>query len=103
MRPSVPFLMVVLRAGTNGRPLRPLRLCYTVLSFVGSTGSTTISFILPGLFWWKVSRLFECLSVVMISSAFCTQLSRDDPSANKTLSRASLGLAIYGMFIFVFW
>ncbi|KAI0741698.1 vacuolar amino acid transporter 5 [Daedaleopsis nitida] len=53
-----------------------------VLSFVGSTGSTTISFILPGLFWWK--------------------LSRDDPSANKTLSKASLGLAIYGMFIFVF-
>ncbi len=34
---------------------------------------------------------------------FCTQLSRDDPSANKTLSRASLGLAIYGMFVFVFW
>lgn len=25
-----------------------------VLSFVGSTGSTTISFILPGLFYWKV-------------------------------------------------
>ncbi|KAI0794162.1 vacuolar amino acid transporter 5 [Fomes fomentarius] len=53
-----------------------------VLSFVGSTGSTTISFILPGLFWWK--------------------LSRDDPSANKTLSRASLALALYGSFIFVF-
>lgn len=28
-----------------------------VLSFVGSTGSTTISFILPGLFYWKVSSL----------------------------------------------
>jgi hypothetical protein len=27
-----------------------------VLSFVGSTGSTTISFILPGLFYWKVRR-----------------------------------------------
>ncbi|KAG6866587.1 hypothetical protein C0991_002075 [Blastosporella zonata] len=26
-----------------------------VLAFVGSTGSTTISFILPGLFYWKVS------------------------------------------------
>jgi amino acid permease len=25
-----------------------------VLSFVGSTGSTTISFILPGLFYWQV-------------------------------------------------
>ncbi|KAH9940826.1 vacuolar amino acid transporter 5 [Epithele typhae] len=53
-----------------------------VLSFVGSTGSTTISFILPGLFYWK--------------------LSRDDTSVSKTLSRASLGLAIYGMCIFVF-
>ncbi|EPQ56528.1 AAAP amino acid transporter [Gloeophyllum trabeum ATCC 11539] len=29
-----------------------------VLSFVGSTGSTTISFILPGLFYWKVSIAF---------------------------------------------
>jgi len=28
-----------------------------VLSFVGSTGSTTISFILPGLFYFKVRRL----------------------------------------------
>lgn len=27
-----------------------------VLSFVGSTGSTTISLILPGLFYWKVRR-----------------------------------------------
>lgn len=26
-----------------------------VLSFVGSTGSTTISFILPGLLYWKAS------------------------------------------------
>ncbi|TCD67972.1 hypothetical protein EIP91_011773 [Steccherinum ochraceum] len=53
-----------------------------VLSFVGSTGSTTISFILPGLFYWK--------------------LTRDDPDANKTLTRASLGLAIYGICIFIF-
>jgi len=28
---------------------------HSVLSFVGSTGSTTISFILPGLFYWKAS------------------------------------------------
>ncbi|KAH9919948.1 transmembrane amino acid transporter protein-domain-containing protein [Amylocystis lapponica] len=53
-----------------------------VLSFVGSTGSTTISFILPGLFFWK--------------------LSRTDSSADKRLAKASLALAIYGMFIFVF-
>jgi hypothetical protein len=31
------------------------------------------------------------------------QLTRDDPGRNKTLSRAALGLAIYGGFIFVFW
>ncbi|KAI0078695.1 vacuolar amino acid transporter 5 [Panus rudis PR-1116 ss-1] len=53
-----------------------------VLSFVGSTGSTTISFILPGLFYWK--------------------LSRNDPHANKTLNKAALGLAIYGVLIFIF-
>ncbi|OSX64234.1 hypothetical protein POSPLADRAFT_1045325 [Postia placenta MAD-698-R-SB12] len=54
-----------------------------VLSFVGSTGSTTISFILPGLFYWK--------------------LTHRDPNANGRLSTAALGLAIYGMFVFVFW
>jgi len=53
-----------------------------VLSFVGSTGSTTISFILPGLFYWK--------------------LSHGNPNASKALSKAALGLAIYGSFIFVF-
>ncbi|EIN09560.1 hypothetical protein PUNSTDRAFT_101436 [Punctularia strigosozonata HHB-11173 SS5] len=53
-----------------------------VLSFVGSTGSTTISFILPGLFYW--------------------QLTRHDASASKALNRAALALACYGAFIFVF-
>ncbi|KAJ7289179.1 transmembrane amino acid transporter protein-domain-containing protein [Mycena rebaudengoi] len=53
-----------------------------VLSFVGSTGSTTISFILPGLFYW--------------------QLTRGDRNRNNTLSLAALALAAYGSFIFVF-
>ncbi|KAH8103989.1 transmembrane amino acid transporter protein-domain-containing protein [Cristinia sonorae] len=53
-----------------------------VLSFVGSTGSTTISFILPGLFYWK--------------------LTRDEPDASKTLSKASLALTAYGVCIFIF-
>jgi len=53
-----------------------------VLSFVGSTGSTTISFILPGLFFWK--------------------LTRDDPEESKLLNRAALALAIYGSCILVF-
>lgn len=53
-----------------------------VLSFVGSTGSTTISFILPGLFYWK--------------------LTRDDPEASKGLNRAALGLAVYGVLVCIF-
>jgi len=52
-----------------------------VLSFVGSTGSTTISFILPGLFYW--------------------QLTRYDGNG-KILNRAALALAAYGCCIFVF-
>ena len=55
----------------------------TVLSFVGSTGSTTVSFILPGLFFWK--------------------LTRDDPGTSRMLNRSALGLAIYGVLVFVFW
>ncbi len=38
-----------------GITLGALSMSCVVLSFVGSTGSTTISFILPGLFYWKVS------------------------------------------------
>jgi len=53
-----------------------------VLSFVGSTGSTTISFILPGLMFWK--------------------LTRGDPSTSRRLSWAALLLAFYGVCIFVF-
>ena len=55
----------------------------TVLSLVGSTGSTTVSFILPGLFFWK--------------------LTRNDPGTGKMLNRSALGLAIYGMLVFAFW
>ncbi|KAI0031435.1 transmembrane amino acid transporter protein-domain-containing protein [Vararia minispora EC-137] len=53
-----------------------------VLSFVGSTGSTTISFILPGLFYW--------------------QMFRNEPGANRGVARAALALAIYGGCILVF-
>ncbi|EKM50015.1 uncharacterized protein PHACADRAFT_130518 [Phanerochaete carnosa HHB-10118-sp] len=54
-----------------------------VLSFVGSTGSTTISFILPGLFYWK--------------------LTRNDPEASRGLNRAALALAVYGVLVCIFW
>lgn len=36
----------------------------TVLSFVGTIGSTTISFILPGLLYWKVRTSYALLGIV---------------------------------------
>jgi len=54
----------------------------SVLSIVGSTGSTTISFILPGLFFWK--------------------LFKDDPKEMFFVSLAKM-LTIYGCCIVVFW
>ncbi|CAE6512315.1 unnamed protein product [Rhizoctonia solani] len=53
-----------------------------ILSFVGSTGSTTISFILPGLFYFK--------------------LFRNDPGHSRVLLGTALALALYGALIFVF-
>ncbi|KAI6041253.1 transmembrane amino acid transporter protein-domain-containing protein [Pisolithus marmoratus] len=53
-----------------------------VLSFVGSTGSTTISFILPGLFFWK--------------------LTKDDPTVSRVLNRSAIALVAYGGCVFVF-
>lgn len=52
-----------------------------VLSLSGATGSTMVSFILPGLFFWK--------------------LTRDDPGTSRLLRTSSLGLAIYGMLVFI--
>jgi amino acid permease len=54
----------------------------SVLSVVGSTGSTTISFILPGIFFWK--------------------LFRDDPKEVFFVSLAKM-LTLYGFCIMVFW
>lgn len=46
-------------------------LLWEVLSFVGSTGSTTVSFILPGLFFWKVrcSHVFLTGTVLTVCTA----------------------------------
>lgn len=51
-----------------------------VLSFVGSTGSTIISFILPGLFYFSLFNKEE-----------------------SKIKWAALGLAIYGVCVMLFW
>lgn len=52
-----------------------LRLRTTVLSFVGSTGSTTISFILPGLFYWKVSASHRLAATHRAMSLICCYMN----------------------------
>ena len=85
-----------------------------VLAYVGSTGSTSISFILPGLFYYKISAP---------DSIYHQQLAKEDEdeesdmdeedgmlaqaSAKNTpwrrtiLRKLSLALAIYGIFVMI--
>lgn len=89
-----------------------------VLAYVGSTGSTTISFILPGLFYYKISspdsphhqRLMkedddeEVTEGDETSSEFRTR----DPDyistvrlRSKIVRNASMALAIYGFVVMI--
>jgi hypothetical protein len=56
----------------------------TVLAFVGSTGSTTISFILPGLFYWKLFK-------------------EDQSPRTRMLRKAAAALTVYGILVLIFW
>jgi len=82
-----------------------------VLAYVGSTGSTSISFILPGLFYYKISAP---------DSPHHQRLAKEDDEENDTdeegglpglsntapwrktiLRKLSLALAIYGIFVMI--
>lgn len=68
---------LVVRATSSARTQRTI-----VLSFIGGTGSTMVSFILPGLFFWK--------------------LTRNDPGTSKLLRTSALVLSIYGVLVCIF-
>lgn len=85
-----------------------------VLAYVGSTGSTSISFILPGLFYYKISspdslhhqRLSkdedEADSGEEDAEGLLGQGNARPPTWRKTILRKlSLGLAIYGLFVMI--
>ncbi|KAF2758337.1 vacuolar amino acid transporter-like protein 6 [Pseudovirgaria hyperparasitica] len=90
-----------------------------VLAYVGSTGSTTISFILPGLFYYKISdpesphhqKLMKedddeagYDAEDLESSGFLqaiTDVKMRRHWRRTLLRKASLGLAIYGFFVMV--
>jgi amino acid permease len=83
-----------------------------VLAYVGSTGSTSISFILPGLFYYKISapesihhqRLTKEDDEDDSGSDYEETLVSQGRSSSwrKTILRKlSLALAIYGLFVMI--
>ena len=85
-----------------------------VLAYVGSTGSTSISFILPGLFYYKISapesihhqRLAkeedEDESGSEDEEGILSQSGLQPPNWRKTILRKlALALAIYGIFVMI--
>jgi len=87
-----------------------------VLAYVGSTGSTSISFILPGLFFYKISSPNSPQHQRLLKEADDEE-DRDSNSSEeddaltsakqgpawrrKLLRRLSLALAIYGLLVMV--
>lgn len=83
-----------------------------VLAYVGSTGSTSISFILPGLFYYKISSPDSPHHQRLLkedddeeeygAGEDIESYSWTGPAARRTLlRRLSLALAIYGLIVMV--
>ena len=68
-----------------------------VLAYVGATGSTAISFILPGLFYWKITQ------GTSEYAALATEEDGEEQSDGKSpyLRYAALALCIYGCLFMV--
>lgn len=86
----------------------------TVLAYVGSTGSTSISFILPGLFYFKISSPDSPHHQKLMKEDDDEEESGDEhegllggyrPKSNSwrkgLLRKASLALAAYGVVVMI--
>ncbi|KAG0645148.1 Vacuolar amino acid transporter 5 [Hyphodiscus hymeniophilus] len=80
-----------------------------VLAYVGSTGSTSISFILPGLFYYKISSPDSIHHQRLTKEDDDDESGSDDeeggvrssPWRKTILRKLSLALAIYGIFVMI--
>ena len=86
----------------------------TVLAYVGSTGSTSISFILPGLFYYKISAPDSPHHQKLMKEDDDEEESDSEdegllgggglkagPWRRKILRRLSLALAVYGIIVMI--
>lgn len=76
----------------------------TVLAYVGSTGSTAISFILPGVFYWKISSPDSDnrhLLKVHDEENDTEAATQHETWSEKMLRRGALGLTCYGVFVMI--
>ncbi|KAH0356730.1 putative amino acid transporter, partial [Aureobasidium melanogenum] len=78
-----------------------------VLAYVGSTGSTSISFILPGLFYYKISSPDSPHHQRLLKEDDDEEAETDGEetrggwNSGSILRKLSLGLAIYGLLVMV--
>lgn len=68
-----------------------------VLAYVGATGSTAISFILPGLFYWRITQDSETYSALAEDEDRAPSVLDEGPRRGRTFMRyAAAALCIYG-------
>lgn len=74
-----------------------------VLSYVGATGSTAISFILPGLFYWKISQDTQGYSPVADDESDVDDQEGElvRPKRPQLMRYLALSLCIYGCIFMV--
>ena len=81
-----------------------------VLAYVGSTGSTSISFILPGLFYYKISDPHSIHHQTLLKETDEEDASQDEENGgvwngfgftSGLLRPLSLALAVYGIVVMV--
>lgn len=80
-----------------------------VLAFVGSTGSTSISFILPGLFYYKISSPNSAHRLRLLKEEDDNLSDSEDENLNtsfltrsrwkKSIRKLSLALVVYGFIV----
>jgi len=81
-----------------------------VLAYVGSTGSTSISFILPGLFYWRISKPGSTANRIVQYGDDSDDEDEDEESGvleghekwQKTwLRNAAFALMVYGIIVMI--